>query len=369
MSPERIGEPGGVDWRAHVDDALERLAHRAPPPPINGYWAPHAPNGRILGFDLSRMNEDQLLLDGSKAALYALGDGPTDYDRNREPLVLVHGINADPINFQALVDRFKDDRRYQLFVLAYDDTGRRTGLNGEDFAEQLKLLRQIGPAGQPLKIVAHSMGGIVTRRALNVLAKDPDRPLEQGPVDVVAVDVPWDGYAGPSDRGLGGSLMELVRPFMADGLEDMRARSSLFRGDRHAERADRHEGLYDVALPPSVRIDAVFAREGDEAKDYTEGRVGRLTRELARYFESHKRIRGSRQMKNELAALRDSAQWPAFETAMRRLAENGTLTKSQVRAGLERHFPRFAGNHTSVLWAQGSDEEPSFLDWLADRWR
>ena len=333
--------------------------------PRNGWAAPAAPNGRVLPLDLSQIDEDRLLRPGKKAAIYAVGSGPQDFHPEREPLVLVHGIQGDPKDLQAIVERFKDSR-YQLYVLAYDDYGRRTSLNGNDFADELRCLqRTLGP-GRDATIVGYSLGGIVTRQALNELAVGPGRGLEKfGEVRFVAVDSPWHGYGGPSDAGVSGFFMNVARPFMADGLEDMRAESAMFAGDPDSSDPAARAGLLNVTLPENVSVDMVAAERGGDVLDYTEGVLADLPAKLVEHYKTDEPVRGDPRLVNYYHAILASDDYFEFQDEMRDLADQGKLTPAAVRAGLEKYYPRFPGDHSGIVREQPGAGKPSFLDYLS----
>lgn len=326
--------------------------------PENGWLAPGVPGGRVLPCDLSKIDEDQLLR-GGRAALYPIGDGPGDFDPQAEPVVLVHGLNGDPVDLQAVADRLRGTGK-QLYVLCYDDEGRRTSLNGLDLSTELRgLVRCIG-RGRPLSIVAHSMGGIVSRQALNDLTA-------AGGIDafdrvrLVAVDTPWHGFDGPSDRGIESFLMTMARPFMPDGLEDMRAASALFAGDPGNRNQALRQGLWNVDLPDRVTVDLAFARSGDQARDYTEGGLAELSGQLVTYMNGGRPVGGSLQMVNYWRALVGSTGYAPLMSELRGLKRAGALNEASARAALERVFPRFAGNHAAVL------RDRSLLDFVCSR--
>jgi pimeloyl-ACP methyl ester carboxylesterase len=325
-------------------------------PAARGWTNPRAPNFRVLPTDLSKLDENGLLNPGDKAAIYAVGSGPGDFHPEREPLILVHGIEGDPKNLQSVVDRFKSDPRYQIYVLCYDDFNRRTSLNGGDFAAELRSLQQrtLGP-GRDVTIVAHSMGGIVTREALDQLAGGPGGTggggLDKfGDVRFVAVDTPWHGYGGPSDSGAGGFMMNFVRPFMPDGLEDMRAKSDMFAG------------LYKPMLPDNVETDVCFSTAGTAVDDYDKGDLKPIPDMLAAYFNDEtKPVSGDARQMNFYQALVASSQWSGFADEMRDRADAGRLDGATVRAAMAKWFPEFPGDHDGVLKGK------PFLDWLSTK--
>jgi pimeloyl-ACP methyl ester carboxylesterase len=367
-------DAGSASWGDDVGADAVDLAPPAPDPALaasaasaevaaHGFPSPRAPNGRVLPTDLSKLDEQGLLKPGGKAALYALGSGPADFHPERQPLILVHGIDGDPKNLQAVADRFKNDPRFQVYVLCYDDDGRRTSLNGDDFAAELRSLQQktLG-AGRDVTIVAHSMGGIVTRRALDDLAVGPGGGLDKlGNVRFVAVDTPWHGYPGPSDTGIGGVMMSVVRPFMPDGLEDMRAQSAMFAGDPKSTDPAAKAGLFGVELPDNVDTELCFAQQGSDIQDYTEAELAPLAQDLADHFNDDKPVAGEPRLMNFWHAILASSQYDGFADELRDDADAGRITAATVQAALLKWFPRFPGDHDGVL-----NGKP-FLDWLSQK--
>ncbi len=320
-----------------------RHNRRRLPIPAHGWERRDVLNGRLLPCDLSRLREDELLLSG-KAALYPLGRFRNDFDRGRTPLLFVHGINGDPKGLQPLVDHFRG-KGFQMYALCYDDSGRRTSLNGFDMAGELRKLPRF-MNGTEIGIIAHSMGGIVTRQALNDLECARDRGIQRYTrVHFIAIDTPWHGYGGPSD----GFLMALARPFMSDGYEDMRAQSGMFLGDEDAPRLTARQGLLRVALPRQVRVDLVFAKRGDVVEDYTEGDMAELVEKLVPFLEGRENLEGSQQFINFYDALTSARGWKDFRNELGPAIRARRLTARAVGKGLARHFPRFAGDHVSVL--------------------
>lgn len=297
---------------------------------------PNAPVGQqraALPNDLSRVAEDPLLGPGRTPAIVAVGDRQGRVHPRRDPLIVVHGIKADFGDVAPLVRELGGQTRYQVHVVAYADLKRRTSLNGDDVA---RLLCERF-AGRPLTFVAHSMGGIVVRRALNRLTVE-GRIGAFPSVRVLAVDTPWHGYGGPRD----GLRMGFVRPFMPDGYEDMRARSPMFAGDERKDDALDRAGLYGVELPASVRIHVVVAQRGDAALDYTE--LPRVPGQLARRldlepFEADVDV----QTRHFTTALAQSEVGRAI------VAGDVPLTPLCVGEALARLAPRLPGDHASVL--------------------
>lgn len=291
---------------------------------------PDTPRSRAgLPLDVAGVREDPLLGPDRTPAILPVGDDHPD----RDPLLIVHGIKADFGDVAPLVRHLGAQTRYQVHVVAYADVKRRTSKNGDDLARLLVERFR----GRPLTFVAHSMGGIVVRRALNRLAVSGH--LRCFPrVRVLTVDTPWHGYEGPRD----GFRMSFARPFMPDGYEDMRARSPMFAGDDRARDALDRVGLYGVDLPASVEVHMVAAQQGDQALDYTELTAvpGQLARRLdLEPFDEGTDIR----VRHAVAAL---VQSEVGRSITRRQVP---LTPRCVRDALERLVPRLPGDHSTVL--------------------
>jgi hypothetical protein len=165
----------------------------------------------------------------------------------------------------------------------------------------------------------------------------------------VAIDSPWSGFAGPSDHGVAGFTMKIVAAFMPDGLEDMRAKSDMFRGEPRSDDAAARAGLLGVELPAKVETTLVFAERGSQALDYTEKPVSPLVGKLVRLYTRDEPVEGDQRIVNFWRALRSARVAPAFDADAKALAAAGSLDEASLLAALERHFPRFPGDHSSVI--------------------
>jgi len=317
-----------------------------------------APHGRVLPPDLSQVDEEKLLRSGNKGALAAIAD----WNPTRVPVVLVHGIRGAPGNLQPIFDKLRGPQR-QLFAYAYDSWWhRRTSQSGDDLAEELRALGKDLGGGRDLVIVAHSMGGIVARRALNNMVFGRQKGAElYRRIRLVAIDTPWHGYYGPADSGAEGFFMGVVALFMPNALEDMRARSAMFQGDPKGADPGQKRGLLNVVFPGNVEVDVIFAQGGTEAWDYTEDPLRPLVAKLVDYFKTERPIQAEPWVINHWRALIQSTRHYAFSTRMEQLANQGQLNEGTARAALLEHFPRYAGDHMGVL------HDAKMLDWLATR--
>lgn len=206
-----------------------------------------------IGPDLSLFDEDKNLRPGKKARLFAVVEEGETVDYSKEPMILVHGIRGNPEDMQVILNHYRGTA-YQPYVLAYADFKRRTSLNGEDFHEELMTLKQVLPESAGLVIIAHSMGGIVSRKALSLLQEDNGF----GSIRCYTADTPWHGFDGPGDHGIDGVKMKFASVFLPEGLIDMRAKSDFLKQQAEA------------TLASNIELDIVFATSGDQASDHTE---------------------------------------------------------------------------------------------------
>ena len=323
--------------------------------------APHA----VLLRELSRACDEQTLLAPQRRpALYALGDKDGAYHAGRPPVVLVHGLAGHPADLAPLAAPFSQ-AGYQVYALFFDDLGRLARENGQGLADELtRLARQHLRRGQRLMLVAHSAGGLIARLAINLLSASGDLP-RFGAVDLVAIDTPWHGYHGPSDATrLGRLRMAMVQPFMPDGMEDLRAESVLFAGDPTSPNPALSRGLLRYPLPSQVRVHLCFAQAGDQVHDYTEGLLVQLGDQIARYYQHSQPVRGDARLQNFWQALISADAYFAFQEELRTLADRGGLSAEHVHAALLEHFPRYPGDHVSILQRIVEPGQPTLLSQL-----
>ena len=323
---------------------------RAAAPP--GGWPQRAaPHGRLLGPDLGAIVDDQLLPASGRATLYAVGRDARDYDARRDPLVLIHGIAGRAADLTAVADRFAASG-HQIHVLVYRDLYRLTRDNGDDLAEELKLVGDLGGPGRTLRVVAHSLGGLVMRRALGRLAGGVG--IERfARVRVVGVDNPWQGF-GMGNDGLDSVFHAVMRePF--PGLADMYWGSPMFVGDAASKDPVQRAGLFGIHLPDSVELELVFAAGGGPATNWTRPEMAGLVDGIAAYYRRETPVRGTQAQVNFWRAILDSTAYPAFQRQLRAAADAGPIDASTVRAAFDRWYPRFAGDHTGCLREQAPD--------------
>lgn len=111
------------------------------------------------------------------------------YDPAKIPVVFVHGMGGTPRNFRFLIDNL-DRSRFQPLVLHYP-SAMRLPLMADGLAKYLNEL-QVRYRFKNLIIVAHSMGGLVARGAINRLNGEGKSFVSL----FVSISAPWNGHPG-----------------------------------------------------------------------------------------------------------------------------------------------------------------------------
>ncbi len=255
VGSSRVTSGGPVSlWTvAEQDWAPERRAEHEPPPllkepvaaraalpnrPLDGAFQPK-PFGATLGTHyLNEESEEAVLRHAGRPTLVAY----RRFDPAAQPVILVHGLNGSGSEMTALADRLTDAGR-QVYVFQYHDNSSRLATSAEHLAREIRTLHA-GSAfrDQPLDIVAHSMGGIVTRLAFNRLQAEGMPRAGFPGVQVHTLDTPLAGGVHESrwTRWLGAEAGSFVGLALARrlALHDMRATSAMFEG-LYATRLDR----------------------------------------------------------------------------------------------------------------------------------
>ncbi len=196
----------------------------------------------------ARMEAEFLDSRGAGLASY----GP--FDPSREPVVLVHGVNDSPGDMMAIAERLCAEGR-QVLLFFYDDRHSSVTESAVSLAHELCMLRGCYPrsagAEVDVDIVAHSLGGIVTRATLTTLGRSGPEPARRAGfshIDVTTLDTPWGG----SPRGMPEHWGDL---FDEQIYADMDAGSAMFRE------------LREVPLPRGVSIHHVPATQAAGKRD------------------------------------------------------------------------------------------------------
>ena len=112
----------------------------------------------------------------------------TKYDPLKKPVLFVHGVSGSPRCFRALINALDKDK-FQAWVAFYP-SGFRLHELANYMAAQLNGLHTMYPF-QHISVVAHSMGGLVSRAMINDLTKEG----ESSYVDkLITISTPWNGH-------------------------------------------------------------------------------------------------------------------------------------------------------------------------------
>lgn len=145
-----------------------------------------------VSFDDPRFNDKNVQLGAWQPLTFMreLGYGLyllAPWDENKEPIILVHGINSSPRVWQELAASL-DLQRYQL-VLYHFPSGLPLNNSAYMLSVGIRDL-QLRHAPQRMHVFAHSMGGLVARRAVQLLSADDGQKL----CLFITLSTPWDGH-------------------------------------------------------------------------------------------------------------------------------------------------------------------------------
>jgi pimeloyl-ACP methyl ester carboxylesterase len=164
------------------------------------------------------------------------------YDPRRIPVLFVHGAGGSPREFGEVIDDL-DRKRFQPWIFQYP-SGFRLGTAVEILRSSLDDVKAKFRYPR-IVIVAHSMGGLVSRALLNDIAKRGDRAYVAG---FVSISTPWLGH---DLAETGTKQSPVVIPSWIDMIP-----TSPFLRDLLAE-----------PLPPSIPHYLFFSYEGGRGTD------------------------------------------------------------------------------------------------------
>jgi pimeloyl-ACP methyl ester carboxylesterase len=279
-------------------------------------------------------------------------------DPERPPLVLVHGLRDCPSSLLPLAQALASD--HQVLVFFYEDTQRYLDRSADDLARELVALASSGHTR--LRVVAHSMGGVVARAALNSLveplwfpsafalsptaAPEPVRGAAAAErlegrsaerftsVELLTIDTPWHGFV---------DAQVLVRNQLPSesSLGDLVATSALF------------SALYAVPWPAHFRIDYIEAhnRAGGATADRVRGLAELADQELDWLFAAllDDQKPASAMQRNQLAALRWEHDYPALLAGLRSDRQAGRLDRERFLLRLRSTVATLPATHLSIL--------------------
>ena len=221
-----------------------------------------------------------------------------EYDPKKIPVLFVHGAVGHPGDWKHLVKSL-DRSRFQPW-LAYYPTAPRLDSVKRGLVRAMAALR-VKYGFSRLILVGHSMGGLVTRAALNYTMENAKTERFVRVLAFVSISTPWNGHSGAA-KGVEYS------PVVAPSWEDM-APNSIFL-----------TRLSQTALPPECEYSLFFSYRGGgvlsgEANDGTVTVSSELAMSIQRqaarvmgFDEDHTSILESREVAAQLNAILDRAR-------------------------------------------------------------
>ena len=114
------------------------------------------------------------------------------YDSSRIPVLFVYGIGGTPQDWRYFIQHF-DQKHYQIWFFHYP-SGMRLPRMARAMATGLELLRE-GYGFKECDVVAHSMGGLVSRMAIVEAAGAAGKDFIP---KFVSISTPWGGHDAAS---------------------------------------------------------------------------------------------------------------------------------------------------------------------------
>ncbi len=288
---------------------------------------------------------------------------------SKVPVVIIHGYGPAFL-VRPLTLRLHRCSR-QVMIVFYDNENTAPHESGRQIAQALVGIRdRYYKVGQPMDLLAHSMGGIVGRCALNYM-QDPGwlgKPNAimtreigggYGPIRFRTADTGIDGYGATSDDE---DLNEVVEESKESPLAEMYADSPVF------------QRLYSVKLPNVDFQNTAAYRRKNRDIDYANS-FPELTPERARRVVTSI-VNGSEplepQLRNLVRGLRSDSRYDTLCQAMRVAVSNQRIslvrkpTKqflSVVTKIYDRVMPRVRGKHIWLL-----RDSRLRKDEIVDRW-
>ena len=182
-------------------------------------------------------------LTAGRAGVYFL----EPYDAGRVPVLFVHGINGTPLDFEYLIGRL-DRKRFQPWVYYYP-SGVHLG-NVANHLEQTMKKLQVRYRVPRFAVVAHSMGGLVSRGFIQRYTRDGGAGLPL----FVTLSTPWGGHKA-AQTGID------TAPVVVRVWNDM------------APGSEYQKSLYSTPLPQAMRHHLLFTFKGSASGESGDGAV------------------------------------------------------------------------------------------------
>jgi pimeloyl-ACP methyl ester carboxylesterase len=254
------------------------------------------------------------------------------------PVVFVHGIDGSPRDFAALVDHL-DRTRYRPWFFYYP-SGQDLGQLGEMFYRLFLSGKVIPLEEMPLVVVAHSMGGVVVREAMN---RCTGRKGETRVAQLVTLASPLGGHPAAHHA----RRAPVVIPSWRDLDPASRFIRDLHRRPLPAET--EYHLFYTLGEKPGAE-----GVSGDDGVVPLESQLTDASRreaaELVGVAASHVGILHDGAMRTRLDALLARVKSPFPEDHLRELRRGGyAVTPGADYTPLEAHLVRTIGHYMDAL--------------------
>jgi len=235
----RLTEPITIDWNVSIDVPDSRGRSESL----------FYPSGTIRklddpifdsGFSTLGMYDPASFLEQAPTMFYALEED-LGY---KIPIVFVHGIAGSARDFESFVDKL-DRNRYKPWFFHYPSGGDLDQL-AELFYRIFLSGKVIRSGGMPMIIVAHSMGSLVVREAIN---KYKGRPDENQVHLFVTIASPFGGHAAAASGEKHGLI---VLPSWRDLNPENPFIGNLYR--KPLPDFVHHELIYAYQNPSAIKI-------------------------------------------------------------------------------------------------------------------
>jgi pimeloyl-ACP methyl ester carboxylesterase len=234
-----LAEPVTVDWRVAIDAPDSRESSESlfyPAGTIRSLDEPiFDPTVSTLG-----MYDPASFLEQAPTMFYALEED-LGY---KIPVIFVHGIGGSARDFSSIVERL-DRIQYKPWFFYYP--------SGGDLEQLAELFYQIflsgkvyQSGGMPLIVVAHSMGGLIVREAIN---RYQDKPGENRLHLFVTIASPFGGHPAAASGEKHGLI---VLPSWRDLNPTSPFITNLFR--KPLPHFVRHELIYAFQNPGTIKL-------------------------------------------------------------------------------------------------------------------
>lgn len=197
-----LNAAGKIDGRNPALGDLRRMLRTLSPEPVRKSSAIPIACGDVISLDDPLFDEKTgrkgLWAPVTSAKLHGIGIHFLEkYDPGKIPVVFVHGHGGTPRTWRPMIESL-DRKRYQPWLYSYP-----SGMPLEIAAGSLaNLMNRLEDHYHPERghVVAHSMGGLVARRAVQILSNESGRRYI---ASLTTLSTPWNGAGSAVIGALG----------------------------------------------------------------------------------------------------------------------------------------------------------------------